>query len=118
MAAALGMDKLNQYWQIIQKIVAEHAQYKPSYGAIETIQICDLEHDNYLLIGMGWDRTGRVHDVVLHLRIKDGKIWVEWDGIEQGITQELLEAGVLKEDIVLGFYRPERRAITEFAVAW
>lgn len=33
------------------------------------------------------------------------------------ITQELLEAGVVKEDIVLGFYRPERRALTEFSVA-
>jgi len=31
-------------------------------------------------------------------------------------TQELLEAGVLNEDIVLGFYRPERRAITGFSV--
>jgi hypothetical protein len=66
---------------------------------------------------LGWDRTGRVHDVVFHLKIKDGKIWIEWDGIEQGISQELLEAGVLKEDIVLGFYRPERRAITGFSLA-
>ena len=111
------MDKLIHYRKIIQAILANHAQYKPSHGEIEPIQICDLEHDNYLLMDLGWDRSGRVHDVVFHLRIKEGKIWIEWDGIEQGITQELLEAGVLKEDIVLGFYRPERRAITGFSVA-
>ena len=111
------MDKLNHYRKIIQDILAKHAQFQPSHGEIEPIQICDLEHDNYLLMGLGWDRTGRVHNVVFHLRIKDGKIWVEWDGIEQGVTQELLEAGVVKEDIVLGFYRPERRALTGFSVA-
>lgn len=111
------MDKLETYQQIIQKIVGKHAQYKPSHGQIETVQVCDLECDNYLLLDVGWDRTGRVHAVVFHLRIREGKIWIEWDGTEHGITRELLEAGILKEDIVLGFYRPERRAITGFSVA-
>ncbi len=50
------------------------------------------------------------------LRMWDGKIWIEWDGIEEGVTQELVELGVPKEDIVLGFYRPQRRRMTEFAV--
>lgn len=99
------MDKLDSYQKIIQNVVKEYAKYKPSHGKIEAIPICDVENNNYLLMGVGWDRTGRVHDVVLHLRIKDDKIWVEWDGIEQGITQDLLQAGVLEEDIMLGFYR-------------
>lgn len=99
------MDKLDSYQKIIHDIVKKYAKYKPSHGKIEAIPICDVEKNNYLLMGVGWDRTGRVHDVVLHLRIKDDKIWVEWDGIEQGITQDLLEAGVLEEDIMLGFYR-------------
>jgi hypothetical protein len=42
---------------------------------------------------------------------------VEKDGMETGIAQELLDAGVPKEDVVFGFYRPERRTITEFAMA-
>jgi hypothetical protein len=35
---------------------------------------------------------------------------------DPSVTDELLAAGVSKEDIVLGFYRPERRAISRFAV--
>ncbi|MEM7032901.1 MAG: element excision factor XisI family protein, partial [Chloroflexota bacterium] len=54
--------------------------------------------------------------VSLHLRIKQDKIWIERDNTDVGIAESLLEAGVAKEDIVLGFYRPERRKITEFAV--
>ncbi len=84
------MDKLEQYRQIIQTVVKRHAQYIPSHGEIETLPLCDTLNDNYLLIDLGWDRTGRVHAVVFHLRIQDEKIWVESDGTEEGVTQELL----------------------------
>ena len=112
------MDKLERYRQILQKIIGKHAAYKPTYGDIETVPVCDLAHDNYLLMDIGWDRTGRVHAVDLHFRIKEDKIWIEWDGTENGITEELLEAGVLQEDIVLGFYRPERRSMIDFSVTY
>ena len=62
-------------------------------------------------------KTGRVHAVVFHLRIIDGKICIEWDGMERGITGELLELGVEKDDIILGFIRPEYRQFTDFSVA-
>ncbi len=66
-------------------------------------------------MNVGWDRTGRVHVVDLHLRIKEDKIWVEWDGTENGVTEELLEAGVLPEDIVLRFYRTKRHSMINFS---
>jgi len=43
--------------------------------------------------------------------------WIEQDWTEKGIATELLESGVPNEDIVLGFRHPERRPLTEFAVA-
>jgi len=111
------MDKLDKYRQIIVSVVKKHAQYKPSHGQIEALYICDQESDNYLLMDTGWDKTGRVHAVVFHLRIIDGKIYIEWDGTERGITGELLELGVGKDDIILGFIRPEYRQFTDFSVA-
>ena len=111
------MDKLDTYRQILQSIVEKHAQYKISGDKLEAIPVCDTIHDNYMLLDIGWSKSGRVHGVVFHLRIRDGKIWVEEDGIEYGIAQDLLDAGIPKEDIVLAFYRPDRRALTDFAVA-
>jgi hypothetical protein len=111
------MDKLENYRHIIQGIVEHHAKYAPSHGQIEVAPFIDREHDNYGLIDVGWSRTGRVHSIIFHLRIETGKIWVEWDGIESSVAQELIDAGIPTEDIVLGFQRPKRRAITEFAVA-
>jgi len=79
--------------------------------------VFDEERDQYMLVDAGWDRTGRVHAVVAHLRIKEGKVWIEQDGLEYGIAQELVELGIPPSDIVLGYFRPARRAITEYAVA-
>lgn len=109
------MGKLEQYRKIIQTLIEKHASYSSSNGEIETLKICDLINDNYLLMTIGWNPIGRVHHVALHIRIRDHKIWIEWDGIEDGVTQELLEAGVLKEDIVFGFYRPEKRSQVDFS---
>lgn len=111
------MDKLEKYRNIIENIVRKHAQYQPSHGKIESVSICDRKADNYLLMDTGWDKTGRVHAVVFHLRIIQGKIWIEWDGTERGITEDLLKNGVNKEDIVLGFIRPEQRQFTDFSIA-
>jgi hypothetical protein len=111
------MDQLTSYRSIVKRILAEHAEQVPSHGRIETLPLFDDSHDNYAVLDLGWDRLGRVHAVILHVRLKNGKVWVEQDGTEEGVASELVEAGVPKEDIVLAFYRPERRAITEFAVA-
>ena len=110
------MGKLTQYRQIIEKIFNKHSQYKPSHGEIESISILDFKSDNYLLLDSGWDKTGRVHAVFLHLRIVNEKIWIEWDGTETGITEDLLNLGVDKQNIVLAFMRPQQRKLTDFAV--
>ncbi|MEA5500008.1 XisI protein [Limnoraphis robusta Tam1] len=111
------MDKLEHYRKIITQILQKHAQHKPSHGDIEALLLCDPITDNYLLLDTGWDRTGRVHAVVLHLRIFGEKIWIESDGTETGIALELLELNIPKEDIVLGFIRPKSRHLTYFSIA-
>ncbi|RIK37729.1 MAG: XisI protein [Chloroflexi bacterium] len=111
------MDKLEQYRNLVKQIILRNAEYAPSLGQVESVPVFDEHRDHYFLVDYGWNRTGRVHSVILHLHIKNGKVWIERDGTEEGIAHELLEVGIPKEDIVLAFYRPERRAITEFAVA-
>ena len=108
--------QLDYYRQIIKKVLLQHAEYTPSHGDIEMQPVFDEVRDAYLLLDIGWDKTGRVYSVLLHLSIKGDKIWIEVDGTEDGVAQELLDAGISKEQIVLGFYRPKRREITGFAV--
>ncbi len=35
--------------------------------------------------------------------LRSGKVWVEYDGLEQGISQSLARAGIPEEQIVLAF---------------
>lgn len=109
--------ELNQYRQIIKRVLLKHAERVPSHGELEIHPVFDEERDIYLLVSHGWDATGRTHDVIFHLMLKDGKIWIEVDGSEEGIADELNQTGITKDKIVLGFYRPKRREITEFAIA-
>jgi hypothetical protein len=105
------VDKIARYQQILQELIARHAENHPSHGRIETFPISDNTAHHYLLVDVGWDNTGRVYSVAFHARLRDGKIWIEWDGTDPSLTQELIESGIPESDIVLGFYRPEYRAL-------
>jgi hypothetical protein len=83
---------------------------------VETLVIEDASHECFLLKRLGWHNHNRVTTTVVFVRLKDGKIWVEEDGTEEGIATELLAAGVPKSDIVLAFHAPEERRFGEFAV--
>src|SRR5262245_11298352 len=94
------MDKVARYRRILRRLVHEYARYRPSHGQIEPISVCDPKSGNYLLIHAGWDNIRRIHATVFHLRLRDGKILIEEDGLEHGITQDLLDAGVSPKDLV------------------
>ena len=79
--------------------------------------LLDAETDQYLVMSTGWGKAGRIHGCLIHVSIQDGKVWIQRDGTEDGIANELVQAGIPKEDIVLGFHEPEIRPHTGFAVA-
>lgn len=110
------MAKVEEYRQHIQNLLREYASYKSASEDVESQTIFDTEHDHYQLVHAGWNNKRRVYGCVLHLDIKDGKIWIQHDGTEIGIANQLVELGVPKSDIVLAFHSPFKRQFTEFAV--
>jgi len=108
---------MNHYRKIIRKLIEEYAQYKPARGDVQIEVIFDEANDHYELIYAGWNRTYRIHGSVLHIDIRHGKIWIQHDGTEDGIAEELVKAGIPHECIVLAFKPPEIRPYTDFAVA-
>jgi len=44
-------------------------------------------------------------------------IWIQRNGTDDGIAIELEQAGIPKENIVLGFHEPDVRQHTGYAVA-
>jgi len=114
------MDKLSHYRDLIKNLLAEYAELINQSAAnpeITTELVVDEERDQYLLVNTGWLKRQRMRGTTVYLRLRNGKIWVEEDWLENGIVKDLLEAGVPKEDIVLAFQPPEMRPHTDFAVA-
>jgi XisI protein len=110
------MDSLEQIRDVICDILTEYAQIPYSYGEIDRKTVFDRVSDRYLLMIVGWEGIKRVHGCLIHLEIIGGKIWIQRDGTEDGIANDLLQYGIRKDQIVLGFRDPEIRQYTEFAV--
>ncbi len=109
------MDTLETYRHHIKEIMIERAKLVWD-KRIQAETIFDLKSDRYQLVYVGWRDSKRVYGVVLHVDIIDGKIWVQQDGTEVGIANKLVERGISKQNIVLGFDPPMMRQYTDFAV--
>lgn len=111
------MEKVIQYRQIIQEILLEHGKIKPAYGEIEMQVLFDHERDRYQVLRAGWLQKSRVYGVLIHVDLKDTKVWIQYDGTEVGVANELLERGVPREEIVLAYHSPFIRQYDGFAVS-
>lgn len=109
------MDSLTEYRRIIRDLIEENAKIRPSVGDIEVETILDESKDHYELLYSGWDGSRRIHGSVLHLDLRGGKVWIQHDGTYHGIANDLVEAGIPKDRIVLAFKPPEVRPLTGFA---
>ncbi|MGE3541589.1 MAG: XisI protein [Candidatus Tectimicrobiota bacterium] len=110
------MAPLDTYRACIQRLLTEYAR-KGGDPQVEAQTIFDTVHDHYQVLYNGWQNSRRIFGPVLHLDIKDGKIWIQWNGTEDDIAAALVALGIPKHDIVLGFHSPSMRQYTEYAVS-
>ncbi len=112
------MDKIKKYQDLLIAYLQEYGKIKPAnMPDIESYVIADRENNHFQLLQSGWQDNRFVFTVVFHFDIKDGKIWFQRNITEREVVDTLMEQGVPKEDIVLGFRHPQVRPHTGFAVA-
>ncbi|MEM1253991.1 MAG: XisI protein [Cyanobacteria bacterium P01_H01_bin.21] len=112
------MERIEEYRKHIEKLFLERENLGSMRPGVETEAILDRERDRYQLVRVGWqDNNTRVYGCLLHVDIKDGKIWIQEDGGEEAIADQLVAMGVPAKDIVLGYHAPHVRQYTEFAVS-
>lgn len=110
------MDKLDLYRQLIQQCLEARAKLRSKNDPVESQTVFDTKSDRYLLMNVGWKNSNtRIYGCVLHVDIRNDKIWVQHDGTEDAIADQLAALGVSKQDIVLAYHAPYVRQYTEFA---
>jgi len=111
------MDPLATYREAVMTVLRA---WEPRTGPESTFRfetVFDRERDRYLLVMVGWSGHQHVHATLAHVEVIEGKLWILCDATETGVAPELVEAGVPRDRIVLGFKSPARRAITGYAVS-
>jgi len=103
-----------EYKEIIKQLILDYAKIKPTYGDIDREIVFDEERGHYELLNIGWDEKKRIHSSVIHFDIKDGKIWLQHNSTDLEVAEELVEAGIPREHIVLGFVLPQSRKFSKY----
>jgi XisI protein len=110
------VDRLTKYRQVIQAVLSEYAEGSPLGGEIESETVFDIVSDRYLLVDLGWNGQRRIYACLIHLEIREGKIWIQRNQTDRSLTEDLLVRDVGKEDIVLGLQPPEVRQYTGLGI--
>ncbi|MDY7004099.1 MAG: XisI protein [Cyanobacteriota bacterium] len=105
---------LEKWRDTLINILQYYANLPYRYGDVKTYTIVSSDRNHFLLVHEGWEDGRRVYGTIVHAEICNDKIWIHYDGIEDGITDELVSAGVPKHRIVLAFHPPEIRQHTGY----
>ncbi len=111
------MDKIAAYQTIIKKLMTDYVNDCSTRDDVDRELIFDTENNHYQLVNVGWENEHRIYGCILHFDIKNGKIWLQYNGTEIDFAEELVKQNVPHEDIVIGFHSPFMRQFTEYAIS-
>lgn len=110
------MAGLNEDIAKIKRLLQRFANIPDATGSVELETIFDDEQRRYQVIVQGWQDRKRVHGSLVHIDFKGEQIWLQHDSTDAEIAEELVELGIPRERIVLGFLPESVRRHTGFAV--
>lgn len=111
------MEKIKNYQKIIKQVLESYIDSDHPNLDEEIYLVADDIKMHYLVYHNAWKRSSRSYGCILHVRIKNEKVYVEYDGTDVGFADVFVEEGIPKKDIVLAFHSPAKRPYTGFAVA-
>ena len=79
--------------------------------------VSDDKNHHYQFLWLGWKGDKQIFNVAFHIDILNDKIWIQRDNTETGIANLLTEKGIPQKEIVLAYYPPAHRELTDFAVS-
>jgi len=111
------LDRIETYRDIIKRVMSDLVDYIPVEEGIRTELLLDDLDGHYQVMQIGWKDRRRIHGTLFHVDLIGGKVYVEHDGTDLALVDDLIGAGIPKHDIVMGFHPPTHRKYTDFAVS-
>lgn len=113
-------EKIAKYASILTERLDAFVQRRnSSQGRVAEYElIADDKHRHYQVIRTGWRKDVFEYNIVFHFQIKPtGKVWLLVNNTDILITDDLIERGIPKSDIVIGFLPEFMRPYSGFAIA-
>lgn len=114
------MDKVKKYQDIIIQFLQHYHEESGGNQPDSKIKhriLIDKETNSFQLLAIGWSNQRYVFGPIFHFDIIDGKVWMQCNNTEWEVVDFLMEHGVDRQDIVLGFVPPHARHFSGFATA-
>lgn len=101
----------------LKDIMDSYSKIKLSHGEVRYQKIADIEQGIFQLKLIGFDGSDQIYGSIFDAEIINNKIYLHFDGTDVGIANELVERGIPKDQIVLGWLPPRVRHLTGYAVS-
>jgi XisI protein len=109
--------KIKKYEKIIINWLTAYAAERTK-TQVEYQIISDTLHHHYQVVKTAWISDVFKHTVIFHFCIKeDAKVWLFVNNTDILVTEELIEMGIPKNEIVIGFQSPHIRQFSGYATA-
>ena len=99
------MEKIKEYQKKIKKILEAYIDSDQSNPNEEIYLVADDVKMHYLVYHNSWNHSSRSYGCILHVRIKNGKIYVEYDGTDVGFADIFVEALQVAHRLARDFFR-------------
>lgn len=110
--------KRRKYGRIITAWLQEFVEIRDKYYPGEYLLVTDDIHFHYQVISSFWRDDILHHHIDFHFQIKpNGKVWLLVNNTDLLVFDELMERGILKTDLVIGFLPESLRQYSGYAVA-
>jgi hypothetical protein len=100
------MDRITAYPQIVREFLTDFAKNDPNAQLI-----FDPTRDRYLVMHNEWRGENHIYGCAMQLDVIDDRIWIQQNNTEIYVDRELIQRGVLPQDIILGFRSPSVRKL-------
>ncbi len=101
------METSGNYAAIVRQVLQEIAALSPATETLRTELVCDETQGHYHLGEIGWEANQRIDAMLIHIDILEGKVWLQYNGTDLRVAEELVRAGIPRDHIVLGFQPPQ-----------
>ncbi|UYZ64619.1 element excision factor XisI family protein [Hymenobacter weizhouensis] len=103
------MEPLATWQQAIRSVLTLPPTAAYAVPELREVLLEDVTHNRFLVVRTGWFNGQNFYAVIQDVELRDGYVWIHRNNTEHDLSEELTEAGIAAEKIVLATLAPEQR---------